>query len=80
MIMAMDVSLLVLTKYEYTVMISRRAEDIASGEQPTVEFEINESPIDMAIREYQQHRIPTRIKRKTRTGDIVLDPNTMNYY
>lgn len=59
-----------LTKYEKTKVIALRAEQLARGAQPFVEFEAGEAfdPYEVALRELEARRLPFVIVRHLPDG------------
>jgi DNA-directed RNA polymerase subunit K/omega len=55
---------MILNKFEKTAIIGFRAQQIASGSEPYVETVIGDTPITIAAKELDQHKLPFRINRK----------------
>lgn len=67
-----------ITKYEYSSLISARANQITFGSQPLVEYNEYDSAIDIATKEFDSKVFPLRIKRTDLNGsERILDPNKM---
>jgi DNA-directed RNA polymerase subunit K/omega len=52
------------TKYEQARLIGARAFQLAVNAQPTVKVTPSEEPMDVATKEYYEHKIPLDIIRK----------------
>ena len=61
--MSRKTTLSIMNKYEYTTIISQRAQEIANGNPITIQTPKGTNPIDIAIQEYQAGTLPKKIKR-----------------
>ena len=69
-----------LTKFEKVKVIGIRAEQISLGAPPCVDIENLTEPLEIAEKEFKEHKIPIIIIRKFPNGKIVQLPvSEMNY-
>ena len=54
----------ILSQFEITALISVRTTQIENGGEPCIEYSINDTPKNIAIRELEEKKIPFMIKRK----------------
>ena len=54
----------ILSQFEITALISVRTTQIENGAEPCIEYSINDTPKNIAIRELEEKKIPFMIKRK----------------
>jgi len=60
-----------LSKYELTTILAERAAEIANGEPRTIKTTSN-NPIEIAIEEFKQGKIPKKIKRVWPDGHVEI--------
>jgi len=69
-----------LTKYEKTRVISIRAQQIAEGALPLVNVENLRDPIEIALKELAERRIPLLIERKMPDGSsYIISVNELGF-
>lgn len=72
-----------LGKYEYTALISARAQQLANN-APTTLTSIPDgctSAIEIALSEFSEGRLPIKIKRRMLNGDeVVKKLDELNFY
>ena len=54
----------ILTQFEITSLIGVRTTQIDNGSMPCIDYSINDTPKQIAIRELKEKKMPFKIKRK----------------
>lgn len=69
----------VISKYEFTTLVWCRALQISNGDPPKVDPDGSVVPIDIAIKELEERKIPLVIERQLPNGGSEYwNPNEMN--
>jgi DNA-directed RNA polymerase subunit K len=61
-----------ISKYELAALISERAKEIANNNPITIKNPKSNNPIDIAMQEYEEGKLPKKIKRIYPNGKIEI--------